>query len=279
MPSPSRDGLSVAEAAVLGLIHGPAELLPVSSSGHVSAIPWLLCWDYVELDPELRKAFEVALHAGTAVALLIASRAEVDAAACGLDVRALTLTALALAPAVLAGFTLERPIEEHLGTPATLAAGMLAGSAALAWGDRSPQERDHQQLGLADALWIGTAQAMALFPGVSRNGATLAAARRRRFTRPEANVLSRHLALPVITGASVLKGWRLVRRGVPPEFRAAFAVGAGVSLASTLLSARLLGRVERDRPLARFAVYRVGLAAVILVRTRRRCGGSGPSRI
>ena len=58
--------LSVGRALVMGALHGPAELLPISSSGHVSLIPWLLDWDYDRLDSELRKAFEVALHAGTA---------------------------------------------------------------------------------------------------------------------------------------------------------------------------------------------------------------------
>jgi undecaprenyl pyrophosphate phosphatase UppP len=80
----------------------------------------------------------------------------------------------------------------------------------------------------------------------------------------------------VITGASALKGWRLVRRGVPREFQPAFAAGAAVSLASTLLSARLIGQVERDRPLARFALYRVALAGLILVRSRRL--GKRPER-
>ena len=65
------------QALALGALHGPAELLPISSSGHVALVPWLLGWDYVELDDELRKSFEVALHAGTAAALLITLRDEV----------------------------------------------------------------------------------------------------------------------------------------------------------------------------------------------------------
>ena len=70
---------------------------------------------------------------------------------------------------------------------------------------------------LADALWLGIAQACALLPGVSRNGATLAAARLRGFTREDANRLSRHVALPVIAGATLLKSVRLARRGLPPR--------------------------------------------------------------
>src|SRR5207247_1212132 len=77
--------LRLREAVALGLLHGPAELLPVSSSGHVTLVPWLAGWDYPDLDAELRKAFEVALHAGTAAALLLALRAEVGDAARGFD--------------------------------------------------------------------------------------------------------------------------------------------------------------------------------------------------
>ena len=89
----------------------------------------------------------------------------------------------------------------------------------MALADRSPQTRRHEQAGVADGLWLGVAQACSLIPGVSRNGATLAAARWRRFTRTDANRLSRHAALPVIAGATLLKGVRLARRGAAPEAR------------------------------------------------------------
>jgi undecaprenyl-diphosphatase len=233
-------------------------------------VPWLLGWRYGELDPELRKAFEIALHAGTAAALLITLRDEVDEAMHGLDARRLVLIALSFAPPAIVGFTLERPIEQHLGTPATVAAGLLAGSAVMAWADRSPQTRGHEEAGALDALWLGVAQACALFPGVSRNGATLAAARLRRFTRVDANRLSRHAALPVIAGATVLKGVRLARRGLPASARGAFALGAGASFASTLGSTWLIRQVERDRSLMPYAVYRAALATAILGRLARQ---------
>ena len=124
----------LAEAIALGVLHGPAELLPISSSGHISLVPWLLGWRYGELEPELRKAFEIALHAGTAAALLITLRGEVGEAMLGLDRRRLALLALSFLPPAVVGFTLERPIERRLGTPGTVAAGLLVGSAAMAWG-------------------------------------------------------------------------------------------------------------------------------------------------
>jgi len=261
--------LSLGQAIALGALHGPAELLPISSSGHVALVPWLLRWDYDQLDDELRKSFEVVLHAGTAAALLITLRGEVGDALRGLDGRRIALIALSFAPPAVAGYTLERRIEAHLGTPPTIAAGLIGGALVMAWADRSPQTRRHEDAGARDALALGLAQALALIPGVSRNGATLAAARLRRFTREDANRLSRHVALPVIAGATALKGVRLGRRGLPPGAALPFAAGATASFVSTLGSTWLITQVERDRSLLPYALYRVALAALVLGRLRR----------
>jgi undecaprenyl-diphosphatase len=261
---------------LLGALHGPAELLPISSSGHIALIPWLLGWEYDRLDAELRKSFEVALHAGTAVALLITQRDEVQDAMGEMTARSAGLILLSFLPPAVVGYTLERPIEKRLGTPPTIAGGLICGSLAMAWADRSAQRRGSRQAGAADALWLGIAQAFALIPGVSRNGATLAMARRRRFTREEANRLSRHAALPVIAGATLLKGVRLARRGLPRGTAVPFALGAGASFASTLGSTWLIRQVERDRSLAPYAAYRIALATLVLARLRRARPGSAP---
>jgi undecaprenyl-diphosphatase len=269
-PRVSRGGrLRVGQALALGILHGPAELLPISSSGHVALVPWLLRWDYEQLDDELRKSFEVALHAGTAAALMITLRDEVDEAVRGLNARRLTLIALSFAPPALVGYTLERQIESSFGTPTTIAVALVAGAIAMALSDRAPQERSHEQAGALDALWLGVAQACALVPGVSRNGATLAAARLARFTREDANRLSRHAALPVIAGATLLKGVRLRRRGLPPDAAFVFAVGAGGAFVSTLFSTWVIRQVERDRSLAPYALYRIALAGVVAKRLLR----------
>ncbi len=159
-------------------------------------------WGWADADGDLRKAFEVMLHAGTAVALVIALPDELvprTAQRCA-------LLALSVAPAALLGYLFERPIERRLGTPGTVAVGLAAGGVALAVSDRAPETRNRDEANAWDALWLGLAQASALFPGVSRGGATLAAARVRGFKRAEAQALSRELALPVIAGAALLKG-------------------------------------------------------------------------
>jgi undecaprenyl-diphosphatase len=255
--------LSVGQAVALGVLHGPAELLPISSSGHIALVPWLLRWDYDQLDDELRKSFEVAVHAGTAAALLITLHDEVDAAVRGLNLRRVMMIGLSFAPPAVVGYTLERQIERRFGTPPTIAAALVVGALAMAWSDRGPQRRRHTDAGALDALLLGVAQACALVPGISRNGATLALARARGFTREDANRLSRHAALPVIAGATLLKGWRLKRRGLPPQTALPLAAGALAAFASTLSSTWLIRQVERDRSLLPYAAYRIALAGLV----------------
>ncbi len=264
------DDLPVWQAFVLGALHGPAELLPISSSGHIAVVPWLAGWDHSRLDDELRKSFEVALHTGTAAALLISLRREVNDAVHGLSPRRIVMIALSFAPPAFIGYRFERPIEKYLGTPPTVAAGLFVGAVAMALADRAPQERTHSDAGAADALWLGVAQACSLFPGVSRNGATLAAARWRRFTRVDANRLSRHAALPIIAGATLLKGVRLRARGLPAGSALPFAAGATAAFVSTLASTRLIRALERDSSLLPYALYRIGLAGLIARRLARR---------
>jgi undecaprenyl-diphosphatase len=264
-----RPELSLGQAALLGALHGPAELLPISSSAHVTLVPWLAGWRYDELNAGARKAFEVSLHAGTAAALLVALRHEVAETLAALDRRRLALAGLTALPAAVVALPLERTVERHAGTPGTIAAALAAGALALAVADRAPRGRRHQDVGAADALWLGAAQACALLPGVSRTAATLVAARLRGFDRPDAGRLSRHAALPVIAGAAGLKGWRLARTGLPRGAGPAFAAGTAAAFASTLLSARLVGAVERDGSLLPYAAYRAGLAALVWQRLRR----------
>jgi undecaprenyl-diphosphatase len=251
MPSSTRRRLDLRQAVALGLVHGPAELLPISSSGHVTVVPWLLGWDYGELDPDVRKAFEVALHAGTAAACVMAYRDDLLG-----DPR---LVALSAAPAALAGYFLERPIKRRLGTPRTVAAGLVAGALAMAVADRAPQRRRESEAGTADALWLGVAQACALAPGISRNGAALTAARLRRFTREDAARLSRRIALAPIAGATLLEAIRFRGpAGLP------FVAGAAAAFASTWLAPTS----DRGVPLVPFALYRIALAGAVLTKRR-----------
>lgn len=262
--------IPASRALALGAVQGPAELLPVSSSAHLTLIPWLGRWGWERQDPELRKSFEVALHAGAAAALLVGQRRRIASELRSLDARKASVIALSFLPAAGCGLAFERQIERRLGGPLSTAVGLLAGAAAMVAADRAPQRRLRDRAGPADGIALGLAQAAALAPGVSRNGATLSAARWRGFGRSHANMLSRTVALPVIVGAAALKGARLRRRGLPASQRPAFAAGTAASFASTLASQELIRLVERDSALWPYAAYRTGLAAVVLGELARR---------
>jgi undecaprenyl-diphosphatase len=267
--------LALRHALALGLLQGPTELLPVSSSAHTSLLAWLAGWPYAELDGERRKAFEVALHVGAGLALAIDMRRELALAVGRLDRPRTGALALALAPPALAGYTLQAPIERRLGGPRSIAAGLAGGALAMALADVRAGVGERAQRHCSDAhasdgLALGLAQTCALVPGVSRNGATLAAARARGFSRAEAQRLSWLPALPVLLGAGLLKGRRLARDGGPRGIRGAAAIGAGAAFLSTLASARLLRRgAFAERSLMPYALYRCLLAALVLGRLRR----------
>jgi undecaprenyl-diphosphatase len=262
-----RDGrLSIGQALALGALHGPAELLPISSSGHVSVLPWLLGWSYAELGDESHKSFEVALHAGSAVGWLMSAE---TGTRLPLRPRHLLLAVLTSAPPGAAGLVLERPIQRHLGTPAGVASGLALGALVMALADRAPERRGVDEARAADALWLGLAQACALAPGISRTGATLVGARLRGFRTHASWHLSARAATPVIAGAAGLKLVRLAQRRPPRGETTGLVAGAGASLGSTLLFSRLLRPVARAWPLTPFAIYRLALALVIVGRLRR----------
>ncbi len=242
----------LADTVALGLVQGPAELLPVSSTAHVELIGRRLP-GYAGLDAAARKELAVALHAGSALAL----------AAGGPPGRGrLGLLAAATGPAALAGLLLEGPVERRLSSPGAVAAGLAAGSVALVAADRRPQRRAATEAGLADAAWLGLAQAAALAPGVSRSGAVRSAARARGFTRGAAAELAAETALPVLAGATVLKAVRLARRRPAGAELAALAGGTLAAALSTAAARSLAVRAEP--PALVWAAYRTALATAVL---------------
>ncbi len=261
---------------ILGLVQGPTELLPVSSSAHLAMVPRLAGWDWENLDPELRKSFEVAVHAGAAMALVLTRRHEIAEELAEFDGRRAVVLALSFIPPAVVGYRFERTIEDRLGGPRSTAAGLIGGGILMALADRRPQVRGRREARPADGLALGLAQAAALMPGVSRNGATLTAGRLRRFSRDQANLLSRTVALPVILGAVALKGTRLAKRGLSRKQRRWLAIGIGTSFASTLASNRLIEMVERDRALLPYSVYRIAFGLTILAVLTGQPRGSPP---
>jgi undecaprenyl-diphosphatase len=220
-------------------------------------VPALLGWPYARLPADVRKTFEVALHTGAGLALAWLMRDELVAA-----IRDPAGTALLTAPASAVALALEDRIERRASNPRIAAIAMVAAGCALAAADAVPRREGVRPLQLGDKLAVGIAQAAALVPGVSRNGATLTAARALGFDREAAARISWRAGLPIIGGATLLKLVRLAQRGLDRELRAPFAAGAAAAFASTLAASPLL-RVRHQRGIA---AYRIALGAFALHR-------------
>ncbi|MBV8050540.1 MAG: undecaprenyl-diphosphate phosphatase, partial [Acidobacteriaceae bacterium] len=246
--------MPIYQAIVLAIIQGLAEFIPVSSSGHLIIVRRLMGWN--ELSPAQELTFDVALHFGTLLSLLVYFRRtwiQIIRAAFGGEVvrfsessnsdRSLTpeeqreerlllwFMAIATIPGAIAGKLLEHSAEEYFREHIYLIAGALIVVALLmAWGEKiSSMKKTLTKVSLLDAIIIGCAQATALIPGVSRSGATITAGLFRNMTREAAVRFSFLLSTPIIAGAALLKAHELHKEGLPDAMHAPFIVGVIVS--------------------------------------------------
>lgn len=254
------------DALLLGLIHGPTEMVPVSSSGHTTLVPWLAGLPYSRLASDRRKRIEVALHAGTALALTVAPlRSEV---AMPRRRRALGLSAVSLVPTALAGLLAGGWIKRDLGTPRTVMTGLAAGSAVLIAAETRSGERTAADWTAADAAIVGTAQAAALWPGVSRSAMAISSLRMLGFRASDSARLARTGIVPTAIAASTLEAAGAFRdRGVSGD-GPAIATAAAASFASTLIARPLLARLERGGSLLPWAAVRLLTAGLVAQRIR-----------
>jgi undecaprenyl-diphosphatase len=270
--------LSDWQAFVLGIVQGATELLPISSSGHLILVPWLADWTYLETHNEFNQTFDVALHLGTLVAVVVYFWQEIGRLLAAWvrsvgarrirspDERIAWFIFVATIPAAIAGALGEQAIADHLGEPWQIAI-LLAAFGVLLWlADRSPQDRGMSDLGLGHALAMGLAQSLALIPGVSRSGVTITAGRFLRLDRDSAARFSFLLLVPTVLGAVVWKGVRDVLLGdLPPGWKGPFVVGMLAAAGSGLLAIHaLLGYVRRHN-YSIFVVYRLVVALLILL--------------
>jgi len=275
----SSTALSDWQAFVLGAVQGFTELLPVSSSGHLILVPWLFDWTYLEAHPDFNKTFDVALHVGTLVAvvayfwrelgeLIVAWWHSVRARAVRTaDERIAWIVIIATIPAALAGAVGESFIEKRLGEPWQIAIFLALGAVLLYLADRRPTDRSIDELGYGRGFSLGLAQTLALAPGVSRSGIVITVGRFLRLDRDSAARISFFLLIPVVFGAALLKGLKDIAfgGGLPPGSGGPFVVGM-LTAAATGLAAIwfLLGYVRRHTYTV-FVVYRLVVAALILI--------------
>ena len=262
--------ISWGRIAALGAVQGLTEFLPVSSSGHLVLFEHLLGVHRPGL------ALETGLHLGTLAAVLWEFRSDLRAAVGGL-VDALRrrpgpqpgagllgwLVAASL-PAAAVGLLAGGLAERLFGSlPATAGAWCLSGLMLMAAGRIPPGRRTLERLRLGDALWIGAAQALALAPGVSRSGATIAAGIARGLAPAEATRFAFLLSLPAVGGAALLHGGRLLAAAGEGG---AIWVGAGVAGATGLFAIRACAARVRAGGLGSFGCYCLALGVLVLLR-------------
>jgi len=260
--------MNVFEAIVLGAVQGLTEFLPISSSGHLILVPWLFGW------PDPGKVFDVALHFGTLVALLgYYWRTWLDLLLH--QQRRLAYIVLGSIPGGLVGLVGQNYIEENFGKPYQIAVGLIVFGALLYFVDRLGKKvRGDDDFTWRDALVIGTAQALALFPGVSRSGITITAGLTLGFRRDCAATYSFLLATPITGGAVLWAAAKLLRGGVPAGESvplAAWVAGVVTSGVVGLLVIHALLTFVRRRTYTPFVVYRVlvGVAILLWIATGR----------
>ncbi len=264
-------------AIVLGVVQGLSEFLPISSSGHLQLVPWLLGWDDFD-DESLKKSFDVALHLGTFIAVLAYFRRDVAvyvvegtklvfsrSRPATPDGRLAWLFVLATVPAAAAGALFENAIDTRLGTPFIIAISLIGFGILLAIADRATGRRKVESFGKKDALVVGGMQALALNPGTSRSGITMTGARWMGFDRDAAVRASFVMSLPVIFGAVVFKMAKLFADGGYEDLLVPMAVGIVTSCLAGLVAVWGTIRLVSTRTLMPFVVYRIALGLVVLV--------------
>ncbi len=261
--------MSILEVIVLAVVQGLTEFLPISSSGHLALTRWLFGWD----DPGL--AFDVAVHAGTLLAIVWAFRHEIVAVLRGLRLsaadaadaaraprvdgltpqRLIALGFVATVPLAIIGAPLYAALESDLRGPTSAAAFLLVTAALIAlaeWRARGSPNESLASLTLPRAAAIGVAQALAALPGLSRAGMCIVAGVSLGHSREAAARFAFWLALPALTGAGAL-----AIRAVLEEDAAAqighLALGAAVACLAALLAIRALLWLTRSRSLMPFA--------------------------
>lgn len=266
--------MSLFQAIVLAIVQGLTEFLPISSSAHLALAPRLLGW------PDQGLAFDIALHFGTLVAILIYFwRDLTQIVAQGLGIRyspdpqlahqryLLWLIGAASIPVGVAGLLFKHQVEDKLRNNMVLIACMLIGVALLmAVAEKVAKHvRRMSDINAVDAMVIGVAQALAIVPGTSRSGITITAALFRDFDHHAAARFSFLLSVPAIAAAALKDFWDLRKEGgIPADERTVFAVGILVSGLVGFLVISVFLRYLRTHSLKPFIIYRIVFGIIVL---------------
>ena len=279
--------MTILQAIILGIVQGLTEFLPISSSGHLILVPWLFNWHFLLNNPDLNKTFDVALHLGTFVAVLvyfwrevvrlvaawvrsIARRSLADP-----EARLAWLLLVSTIPAAFLGVVFESFIEDRLGKPWLIAVMMIVFAFVMYAIDHVAKlDRDLDALTWTDSILIGIAQAFALCPGVSRSGVTMMTGLALRLDRESAARYSFLLSIPVIGGAAAYKALHVAKDGLPAGTAMPFVVGIASAAISGMIAIWFVLRYLKTHNFNLFVVYRivVGVGILILIVAGVRSG-------
>ena len=257
------------KAALLGIVEGLTEFLPISSTGHL-----ILAGSLLGFSDDKAKLFDVAIQTGAMLAVVWFYRARILATVAGLgsDRRAQRFALnvlIAFLPAAILGVTFGKAIKAHLFKPVPVALAFIVGGFIILWVERSQARRavridSVDDLSMADALKLGIAQAFALVPGTSRSGATIMGGMLFGLSRRTATEFSFFLAIPTLVGAGAYDTWKY-RALVSAADLPLFAVGLTLSFLSALVCVRWLIRFVASHDFVPFAWYRIIFGAVVLL--------------
>ncbi len=279
--------MTIVQAIILGIVQGLTEFLPISSSGHLLIIPWLFNWHFLLENPGLNKTFDVALHLGTFVAVVIYFWREIGRLIAAWvrsiakrslaepEARLAWLLIVSTIPAAIVGVALESFITNQLGKPWMIAVAMIVFAGVMYLVDHIAKlDRDLEALTWTDAILIGIAQALALLPGVSRSGITMMTGLVLRLDRESAARYSFLLSIPVIGGAAAFKGLEVAKDGLPAGTAMPFAVGMVSAAISGIAAIWFVLAYLKRHNFNLFVVYRIvfGVAILILIVTGVRSG-------
>jgi undecaprenyl-diphosphatase len=263
---------AVLQAALLGIVQGVTEFLPVSSSAHL-----ILARAFFNFDGDkFGLSFDVACHVGTLIAALVYFRAEIAKMLGALprvfepsrdpDARLIWLLVVGTLPAVIAGLLFNSAVEEHLRTVQVVAVTMTLGAIGFFLADaKGTNQREESSLTMAEAWWLGCAQAVALVPGVSRSGITITVALLMGLRRPDAARFIFLLAIPAILAAALHETPKMIRAGLGGETGVLFLIGIATSAVVGYVAIAYFIRYLGRRSLAPFGWYRLALAATVVV--------------
>lgn len=252
--------MNIIQAAVLGIVQGLTEFLPISSSGHLVIIPWLFGWN------DLGLTFDVALHMGTLAALVIYFWKDWLAMLKNWRDPYLWLILAACIPGAFFGYKYESFFDTHVRDPRLIGCFMVAMGLVMGAAEMFGKKvRGEDTINLRDSIIIGFAQVFALMPGVSRSGVTMTAGLFSGLKRESAARFSFLLAMPITAGAGLVKLKDVVKYGLPSSEIFAFLLGILCAAAAGYYAIKYLLKYLQNHSLYIFMWYRIAFGAAILL--------------